>query len=171
MLAELKQRTVIIGNAGSGKSVFAKSLAALTDVPVIDLDTLHWLDDGRGRKRDDDSAKHLVREAAAAPRWIIEGVYGWLAEAATPRATALVWLDLPWPLCLEGLIARGQQRGGTEEDFADLLGWAEAYWHRETSSSFAGHLRLFTNFARTKIRLHDRDEISRLLAQLCASAG
>jgi adenylate kinase family enzyme len=171
MLAGLKQRTVIIGNAGSGKSVFAKSLAASIDAPVIDLYTLHWQDNGYGPKRDEASATHLVRDAAAAPRWIIEGVYGWLAEVAMPRATALVWLDLPWPLCLEGLSARGQQRGGTEEDFADLLRWAEAYWHRQTSSSFAGHLRLFTNFAGTKARLHDREQISHLLAQLSAATG
>ena len=150
--------------------MLAKNLAAIVDVPVIDLDTVHWLDGGRGPKRDQEQATHLVREAAAAPRWIIEGVYGWLAEAAAPRATALVWLDLPWPLCLEGLIARGQQRGGTEGDFAELLTWAEAYWHRETSSSFAGHQRLFANFGGTRIRVHDREQISQLLAQLNLAA-
>ena len=31
-----------------------------------------------------------------------EGVYGWLAEVAVPRATALIWLDIPWDVCREG---------------------------------------------------------------------
>ncbi len=77
-MLESFQRTVIIGNCGSGKSVFAESLAALTHIPAIDLDTLHWERDGH--KRDEEAAKRLVREAAAAPRWIIEGVFGWLLK-------------------------------------------------------------------------------------------
>ncbi|HUK58951.1 MAG TPA: hypothetical protein VLV50_06940 [Stellaceae bacterium] len=108
----------------------------------------------------------MVRDAAAAPRWIIEGIYDWLAEAALPRATALLWLDLPWQLCCEGLTARGPRHDATAEDGADLLKWAEAYWKRQTSSSFAGRLRLFENFRGTDLRQRGRDEISQTLAQL-----
>ena len=169
MLEALTQRTVIIGNSGSGKSVFAERLAALNHVPVIDLDFLHWLDDGYRIKREEEVAKCLVRDAAAAPRWIIEGVYGWLAEIALPRASALVWLDLPWSVCRESLVLRGQQRGGKEAGFADLLSWAEAYWDRQTSSSFGGHSRLFENFVGTKWKLHNREEVRELLMRLAAS--
>jgi adenylate kinase family enzyme len=63
MLEALTQRTVIIGNSGSGKSVFAERLAALNYVPVIDLDFLHWLDDGYRIKREEEVAKCLVRDA------------------------------------------------------------------------------------------------------------
>jgi hypothetical protein len=107
-----------------------------------------------------------VREAAAQPRWVIEGVYGWLAAVAVPRATALIWLDMPWALCREGLLARGQRRGGTEADFAELMVWAEAYWTRQNSNSFARHLRLFESFPGAKRRLRDRLETQRLLAEL-----
>ena len=168
MLVPLKQRTVVIGNAGSGKSAFAERLAALSALPVVDLDPLHWTDDGYGHKRDEEAAKRLVHEAAAAPYWIIEGVYGWLAEVALPRATALIWLDLPWSICREGLLARGRRRGGTAADFAELLSWSEAYWSRQTSSSFAGHPRLFESFPGTKLRSCDREEIAELLAQHAA---
>jgi hypothetical protein len=108
----------------------------------------------------------MVIDAAAAPRWIIEGVYGWLAELALPQATALIWLDLPWNLCREGLLARGSRRGGTKADFADLLTWSEAYWERQTPSSFTGHARLFDGFALCKMRLRDRQEIHDLLTRL-----
>jgi hypothetical protein len=37
----------------------------------------------------------MVADATAESKWIIEGVYGWLAELALPRATSLIWLDLP----------------------------------------------------------------------------
>lgn len=167
-MLESFQRTVIIGNCGSGKSVFAGSLAALTHIPATDLDSLHWEHDGY--KRDEESAKRLVREAGAAPRWIIEGVFGWLAEIAIPRATALIWLDLPWSVCREGLLARGQ-RGGNEAGFADLLAWSAAYWDRKTSSSFEGHYRLFESFAGIKLRLRDRGEVRQLLTLLVASTN
>jgi adenylate kinase family enzyme len=170
MLEPLRQRTVIIGNSGSGKSTFADSLAALTHVPVIDLDSLHWEDDGYRIKREEEVAKRLVRDAAAAPRWIIEGVYGWLAEIALPRASALVWLDLPWSMCRESLILRSQQRGGKEVGFADLLRWAEAYWERQTPSSFTGHSRLFENFVGTKWKLRNREEVHELLVPLASGS-
>jgi hypothetical protein len=63
----------------------------------------------------------MVAALAATPRWIIEGVYGWLAAVALPRAAALVWLDLPWTACRDGLAARGRWDGATDEEHAALL--------------------------------------------------
>lgn len=165
MLADL-QRTIIIGNSGAGKSTLAERLAALIPAPAVDLDLLHWEDDGRGPRRDESAARALVGDIAAGPIWVIEGVYGWLAEVAVPRATALLWLDLPWSVCHERLMARGQRRRGTETEFAELLEWAAAYWDRPTSSSYAGHARLHHAFARVKHRLRMRDEVAAFLAQL-----
>jgi adenylate kinase family enzyme len=162
----LAQRTVVIGNSGSGKSVFAESLATLVLAPVVDLDLLHWEDVGLGAKRNEETARQMVSDATDAPSWIIEGVYGWLAEGALPRATALVWLDLPWSICRRGLLARGPRRGASEASFAALLKWAEDYWERRTSSSFDGHLNLFNGFCGEKIRLSDRDQIRELLSRL-----
>src|SRR5260370_16221220 len=84
MFESLSQRTVIIGNSGAGKSALAESLAALVHVPVIDLDLLNWEGDDYGRKRDEDDARRMTLEVSAQPFWIIEGVYGWLAEVALP---------------------------------------------------------------------------------------
>jgi adenylate kinase family enzyme len=161
-----KTRTVIIGNSGSGKSTLAEKLAALANVPAIDLDLLHWEGDGYGVKRDEAVARQMAMESAQEPKWIMEGVYGWLAGVAMPRATALIWLDLPWEACRKGLLARGVRGAGTEADFANLLAWAQAYYERQTSSSFAGHARLFDEFTGAKLRLHDRGEVDQLLADL-----
>src|ERR1700693_3885094 len=116
MIESLIQRTVIIGNSGTGKSTLAENLAILIDAPVVDLDRLHWEGDGYGRKRAEEIARQMALEVSARPIWIIEGVYGWLAEAVLPRATALIWLDFPWTLCRAGLLARGPRRGATERD-------------------------------------------------------
>lgn len=168
ILSPFTQRTVVIGNSGSGKSTLAAGLAARANLTAIDLDPLHWEGNGYGVKREEAVARVMVRDAAAAPRWVIEGVYGWLAQEAMPRATALIWLDLPWSVCRDSLLARGQRRGGTEADFAALMTWAEAYWQRQTPSSFAGHLRLFESFPGAKRRLRDRSEIGPFLEEIRA---
>ena len=80
-------------------------------MPVIELDLLHWEDEGRGPKRDEAAAIALAQEATTAPCWIMEGVYGWLADAVAARVTALLWLDLPWAVCHRGAHARGPRRG------------------------------------------------------------
>ncbi len=160
------QRTVVIGNGGSGKSVFAESLGALVHAPVVDLDLLHWEGPGYGVRRNEETARQMVSAASDDPLWIIEGVYGWLAEVALPKATALVWLDLPWSICRQGLLSRGLRRGASEASFVALLKWSEDYWERRTSSSFNGHLKVFDEFSGEKVRLRERDEVQELLSRL-----
>jgi adenylate kinase family enzyme len=168
MFEPLGERIVIIGNSGAGKSRLADALANLVRVPVIDLDLLHWEEDGYGRKRNEDAARQMTLEVSDQPRWIIEGVFGWLAEVALPKATGLIWLDFPWSLCRAGLLARGQRRGATVQDAADLMRWAEAYWIRQTPSSFAGHSKIFNDFSGTKFKLENGEQIAQLLANLRA---
>ena len=156
-------RVVIIGNSGSGKGTLAQEIAQRIGAPAIDLDHFHW--QGQvGIKREENLATDMVADVARQPRWIIEGVYGWLAAAALPFATSLIWLDMPWIVCSEGLSRRGRWKGATAEEHEAFLKWAEAYWQRQTPSSFTGHLALFENFAGPKQRLRSRSEVDTLLA-------
>jgi adenylate kinase family enzyme len=92
-------RTLVIGNSGSGMSRLAEGLGALIHAPVFDLDLIHWKDNGFGAKQNEDVTRQKVANLAATERWVIEGVYGRLADVAVPRATALIWLDIPWEVC------------------------------------------------------------------------
>jgi len=165
-MADMKRRVIVIGNSGSGKTTVANRIGNLFSIPVIGLDAFHWQGDGYGRKRDEKEARQLVLQATTAPRWVVEGVFGWLVDVAVERATALIWLDIPWDECREGLLARGLPRGATEESFTNLLAWSEAYWVRTTSSSFEGHLHLYEAFQSTRIRLRCREEVREFLRRI-----
>jgi adenylate kinase family enzyme len=169
MLEPLTKRTVVIGNSGSGKSTLAEAIANLVHIPAVDLDLLRWEEGGYGLKRNEEVARKMVIDISDQPRWIIEGAFGWLAEVALPKATALIWLDFPWSLCRAGLIARGLRRGATSRDAAELMKWAEAYWTRQTPSSFAGHSKIFSKFSGTKLRLESREQTAGLLENLRAN--
>ena len=165
----LIERTVVIGNSGSGKGTLAEAIANLVHIPAIDLDLLHWEEGGYGLKRNEDVARKMVLDISDQPRWIIEGVFGWLADVALPKATALIWLDFPWSLCRAGLLARGLRRRATSQDAAELMKWAEAYWTRQTPSSFAGHSKMFNDFSGAKLRLESREQAAQLLENLRAN--
>ena len=152
------RRILIIGNSGAGKSWLREKLSGLVRSPGIDLDSLHW--EKAGVKRDEMEARRLVSEAACGDVWVIESVYGWLAEVAAPRANMLIWLDLSWDACRTGLQARGIAHGRAGQD---LWCWAQDYWSRKTSSSFEGHARIFYKFGLEKHRLCSRTKIEALL--------
>jgi hypothetical protein len=159
-VAAVSQRTIIIGNSGSGKSTLAARVAASMRCAHVDLDTIYWADQRLLAKRVAPDALRMTTMVAAGDAWVIEGVFGWLVEAALPRATALIWLDLPWADCKAGLEARGPSASPSQAEYEALVAWAAQYWTRQTSSSHAGHQALFDRFAGAKLALHTRDQVA-----------
>lgn len=162
-------RTLILGNSGSGKSWLAAQMAEVLWSKAVDLDTIHWEPGGYNMPRDKQIALDMVRQAALRPAWIIEGVYGWLAQEALPQASALIWLDLPVGECLDNLRQRGLRRGGDAASFKALLAWATDYPHRHTSSSLEGHKRTFASFPGHKLCLQTREPVTDFMTKLPAA--
>jgi energy-coupling factor transporter ATP-binding protein EcfA2 len=169
MPVSFRDRTVIIGNSGAGKTTLAHHLAALTGARHVALDDIYWVNQAGLQKRVEPVAKQMTAEIAATPQWVIEGVFGWLAEVALPRATALIWLNLPWADCKAGLEARGPQYSPSPEEYEALLLWAENYGNRQTPSSETGHRKIFDAFIGTKVALTSRASVAALLKQLAGA--
>ena len=146
-------RLVIIGNSGSGKSSFAERIVTTLGLPAYDLDVAYWRLDGRERAKDE--AKALVTEFTAGSGWVIEGVWDELVDVALVRATVLVWLDLSWDECLQGINRRGPHYGMNPKDRDDLLAWANA--HRERVVEQA---QRYNAFEGQKVRLQTRREVA-----------
>ena len=102
-------KTIIIGNAGSGKTWLATRLAAGGGTPIVHLDDLFWEPCGFDKKRSPEEVDRLIEKSKRAPSWIIEGVFGELAERYFSAAEQLIWLDIEWAVCKSRLLARGSE--------------------------------------------------------------
>ena len=150
-------KTIIIGNSGSGKTWLATRLAKTDNFPVIHLDELFWESGGFDTKRPKEMVLRLIKQAKANHSWIVEGVFGELAEQFLDQADFLVWLDIDWVICQERLTKRGSEskrhmeRKQSEEGLRKLIEWASHYYDRTDLRSHGGHKTLFQRFKGKKI--------------------
>ena len=105
-------RVLVDGMMGSGKSTFARELAARTGLPVIHLDTLYWRP-GWVRPSDDEW-RERQRTLVAGDAWIIDGNYNETLPLRLERADTVVFLDTPWWLCASRAFLRGLRKPGGE---------------------------------------------------------
>ncbi len=166
---EALRRVAIMGNGGSGKTRLARQLSLCLDRAPVHLDDIYWQPGphGAGIARDKAIVIEEIRELSLTSRWIIEGVYGWLINVILPRATTLIFLDLPEDECIANIKARGKQRGENDESFEELIDWVSKYRERRNNwNSFESHLRMFEEFSNEKVRLTGRTEILEYLDRL-----
>lgn len=162
-------RVAIMGNGGSGKTWLARRLSLCLDRAPVHLDDVRWQPGAAGVARDKAIVIEDVRQLSHAPRWIVEGVYGWLIDVVLPRTTLLIFLDLPEDECIANVKARGKQRNESDQSFAELIDWVSQYRQRKNNwNSFETHLRLYDEFQNEKVRLRSRTEISDFLERLPA---
>ena len=161
------QRVLIMGNSGSGKSWLAARISEFKTLPVTDLDTLYWEQDGYGRAREKTEVIKDVLAIANKERWIIEGVYGWIADQVSYYASHVIWLT-PKPCeSVETIQGSGIRNNGSVKDYKALLEWASLYEIRTGSSSYEGHLSVFSKVSpENQIKLASREDINQFLTQL-----
>ena len=87
-------RILIIGNAGGGKSVLARKLAAKRGLPYHEIDSIVWKPGWEAATWEEYSMAHdrLIAEDA----WVLDGL-GWTEELDKrfDRATEIVLVDMP----------------------------------------------------------------------------
>jgi adenylate kinase family enzyme len=91
------KRIAVVGVSGSGKSVFARELAARTRLPLYYMDQLFWRGDWEAVPEAEYLRQH--RRLVAKDAWIIEG---FIDEAMADRlssADLVIYLDYPGYLC------------------------------------------------------------------------
>lgn len=165
-------KAIIIGNGGSGKTWLADRLAVHGGAPIVHLDEIVWQPGGFNRKRPQAEVDRLVADSKQTTSWIVEGVFGELAEKYFGKADLLVWLDLDWPTCKERLLFRGSEskrhmgREQSEKGLRELIEWASHYYDRNDLRSLAGHRALFERFREQHAHLCSQEEVNQWLSNL-----
>jgi len=112
-------KIAIIGYSGSGKSTTAAILSQKLNIPVLHMDTIHFLPGWVERSRDEELA--LLEEFMAAhDSWIIDGNYSKLHyDRRMAEADRIIFLDFPRLVCLHRAFCRYlQNRGSTRASMA-----------------------------------------------------
>jgi adenylate kinase family enzyme len=125
------QRILVIGSPGAGKSTLARRLSERLRLPLIHLDREYfgpgWTMPSRPEWRE------RVKALAARPAWVMEGNYASTFDIRVPRATAIVWLDLPWWKCALNVLWRvarnyGRTRADLGPGCVEKFDWSFMRW-------------------------------------------
>lgn len=166
------KKVLIIGNSGSGKSWLSARLAKQLNAKEVNLDSIFWEPGGFNKKRSPEDVASRLGELCSEPAWVVEGVFGALAEKLNPAADTLIFLDIAWDVCERSLLLRGSESSrqldpaAAEKNFKELLRWAAKYKIRASKSSFRFHAQLFEQFTGDKFRFTNREEVNDFAAAL-----
>ena len=142
-----------MGNAGSGKTTLARSLAQDGSAAILDLDTIYWVPGKVAVERPATERRaDLQRFCDEQESWVIEGCYADLIAAAFPWRPELILLDPGREVCLQHCRNRPfephKYRTPEEQnrmlDF--LLRWVAEYYERDGPMSLRGHRELFEQY-------------------------
>ena len=150
-------RVLVFGNSGSGKSTFAAHLSQEHGLPHLDLDSIVWEPGQIATQRKPEAvAASLAAFLAENAKWVIEGCYGELVEAASSHCTELVFLNPGLPTCLEHNRMRPWEphkyasKEAQDAMLDNLQTWVAGYYERQDHWSYHAHRRVFDTFAGRK---------------------
>ena len=126
------RRVLIVGAGGVGKSTLARELGRRTGLPIVHLDREYWRPGWVATP--DDEWRHRVGELIAADVWIMDGNYGGTMELRAGACDTLIFLDLPTPRSLFGIMRRRftraappQAEGCPDRLDSEFLHWVASY--------------------------------------------
>jgi adenylate kinase family enzyme len=111
-------KIAILGYSGSGKSTLARRLADCYNIPVLYLDTVHFLPGWV--ERDADEGRLIVSEFMRNDSWVIDGNYDdFFQKERLEQADIIIFLNFPRRVCLLRAVKRYfQYRNTTRESMA-----------------------------------------------------
>lgn len=166
------KRIAIIGSPGSGKSTFAKQLAAQTGLPLIHLD-FYYHDKQHDYYTNKEEWRTKANGFADADTWIIDGNFGATMAKRLERADTIFYFDMPTYLALLGIIrrwlegrqsVRSEMPSGWQEKPSISLFWKVLRFRHNYSSGT--HQLLAQNRNTTIVVFNNRRQVGKYLSNL-----
>jgi len=151
-------KVLVYGNSGSGKSSYARALAAQHGLAHLDLDSIVWEPGKIAVQRDPQAiAASLMGFTASQAAWVIEGCYGELVAYASAHCNQLVFLNPGLKTCQANNLSRPwepHKYASLEQQnsmLATLQSWVADYYSRDDASSYRAHRRIFDAHQGSKV--------------------
>lgn len=143
------KRILIIGNAGSGKTTFAKKLAEKTALPPVHLDRIFWR--GKWNFLSKEEFDPLLQSELEKEEWIIDGNFNRTLPHRIKYCDTVFYFDLPTVLCLWGITKRVFLHYGKTRD--DMSGVCPEYFDRQKFKLFKAVIRFNRKYRKKYYRL------------------
>src|SRR5215813_4084600 len=155
-------KVLVFGNSGSGKSTYARALAAREDLAHLDLDSIVWEPEKVAVQRSMESVTTDLRNFIdSRGAWVIEGCYGELVQEVSAHCTLLVFLNPGVEACLANIARRPWEphkyASREEQDamLSNLQEWVAGYYQRDDAWSYRAHRAFFDAFTGPKVEHRD----------------
>lgn len=125
------RRVSVVGNSGSGKSTLSSGLAAVLQVPHLELDAIFHQPNWTALDADEFGAR--VADFVAADGWVVDGNYKAVRPIVWAHVDTVAWLDLPRRVVMRQVVGRSLRRvftrrvlwNGNRESARNLLRWQD----------------------------------------------
>lgn len=108
------RRIVIVGTSGSGKTTLARQLGAHLNIPVVELDALHW--GANWTPIPLSTLREQVEAALCGEAWIVDGNYSKVRDLTWGRADTVIWLDYHLQVVMRRVFWRTLTRALSREE-------------------------------------------------------
>lgn len=153
-------RFAILGNSGSGKSTLANWLAQSAGLERLDLDSVAWDPEQPAVERSPALAEaDISRFCTTHARWVLEGCYGNLIEAACRFQPFLIFLNPGLERCTAHCLNRAWEphkypsKQDQDANLQFLLEWVAEYYTRDGPMSLVAHRVVFDKYTGRKVEL------------------
>lgn len=153
-------KTILLGNAGAGKSTLAKKLTAREPAARLSLDAVAFAQ-GSARRPLRESIAEAIEFIEKNESWIIEGCYADIIEALLAYCEKLIFLNPGVKTCIEHCMQRPWEpekfgsREAQDRNLQNLIDWVSSYETRRDEYGLRRHRELFDSFAGRKVELTD----------------
>ncbi|MCL7945321.1 hypothetical protein [Marinobacter sp. ATCH36] len=156
-------KTILLGNAGAGKSTLSKRLIAKHPAARLSLDEVAFCE-GTQRRPLQDSIADVRVFIADHESWIIEGCYADIIEPILGECDELIFLNPGVDVCIAHCRARPwepEKFGSKEEqdkNLENLIEWVAAYDTRSDEYGLRRHRVLYEAYKGNKRELNHTSE-------------